>query len=58
MEEEMFGLGIPEFIVLILVLAPIVFITYMLVKSERKITREKEELSSEIKAIIRRLTEF
>ncbi len=53
----MFGIGIPEFIVLIIVLAPIVFITYILVESERKITREEEELSSEIKAIIRRLTE-
>jgi len=52
----MFGIGLPELIVLIVFLVPIVFIVYILCKSERLVRSDQEKLSSEIKAIIQRLS--
>ena len=56
--ENMFGIGLPELIVIFIFLVPIIFIVYIIVRSERLIRNQQEELSSEIKQVIQRLSQF
>jgi len=51
----MFGIGLPELIVILIFLVPFIFIVYIIFKSDRLIRNEQEEISSEIRAIIQRL---
>lgn len=58
--EPMFGIGLPEvlsmLIIILILFVPMIIIIYILLKSDRSIRAEEEELSSEIKQLIETLS--
>jgi len=52
----MFGIGLPELIVILMLFVPMIIIIYILMRSDRKIKVEEEKLSSEIKQVIEKLS--
>ena len=52
----MFGIGLPELIVILILFVPMIIIIYILMRSDLKIKAEEEELSSEIKQVIEKLS--
>jgi len=52
----MFGIGLPELIVILILFIPMIIIIYILVRSDRKIRADEEELSSEIKQVVEKIS--
>jgi len=52
----MFGIGLPELIIILILFVPMIIIIYIILKSDRKIRADEEKLSSEIKKVIKTLS--